>query len=38
MLKRHILRAENRGDNYTAVCGIIHLEEQELSPKKFRKK
>ncbi|MCH5348871.1 MAG: protein phosphatase 2C domain-containing protein [Oscillospiraceae bacterium] len=25
MLKRHILRAENEGDNYTAVCGIIHM-------------
>ena len=29
MLKRHILRAQNKGDNYTAVCGIIHLEEGE---------
>lgn len=29
MLKRHILRAENKGDNYTAICGIIHLEEGE---------
>ena len=27
MLKRHILRAENKGDNYTAICGIIHTEE-----------
>ena len=26
MLKRHILRAENKGDNYTAICGIIHIE------------
>lgn len=29
MLKRHILRAENKGDNYTAICGIIHLAEGE---------
>ena len=29
MLKRHILRAENKGDNYTAICGIIHLEDGE---------
>lgn len=29
MLKRHILRAQNKGDNYTAICGIIHLEEGE---------
>lgn len=27
MLKRHILRAENKGDNYTAICGIIHVDE-----------
>lgn len=27
MLKRHILRAENKGDNYTAICGIIHADE-----------
>lgn len=26
MLKRHILRAENKGDNYTAICGIIYLD------------
>lgn len=30
MLKRHILRAQNKGDNYTAICGIIHLEEGEV--------
>ena len=30
MLKRHILRAENKGDNYTAICGIIHLEDGEV--------
>lgn len=24
MLKRILLRSENNGDNYTAVCGIIH--------------
>lgn len=29
MLKRHILRAENKGDNYTAVCGIIYLDDSE---------
>ena len=29
MLKRQILRAQNKGDNYTAICGIIHLEEGE---------
>ena len=29
MLKRHILRAENKGDNYTAVCGIIYLDGSE---------
>lgn len=29
MLKRHILRAENKGDNYTAICGIIYPEEQD---------
>lgn len=30
MLKRHILRAENKGDNYTAICGIIHFEDGEV--------
>lgn len=30
MLKRHILRAENKGDNYTAICGIIHLDGGEV--------
>lgn len=29
MLKRHILRAENKGDNYTAICGIICLDGSE---------
>lgn len=29
MLKRHILRAENKGDNYTAICGIIHFDGSE---------
>lgn len=29
MLKRHILRAQNKGDNYTAICGIVHLEPGE---------
>ncbi len=24
MLKRHFLRARNEGDNFTAICGIIH--------------
>lgn len=38
MLKRHILRAENKGDNYTAICGIIHLNEGEApkTPKAIR--
>lgn len=31
MLKRHILRAENKGDNYTAICGIIHTEDGDFS-------
>ena len=26
MLKRHIRRAENKGDNYTVVCGIFHID------------
>ena len=26
MLERHVARAENKGDNYTAVCGIIHTD------------
>ena len=30
MLKRHILRGQNKGDNYTAVCGIIHLDESDV--------
>lgn len=29
MLKRHILRAENKGDNYTVICGIIYLDGSE---------
>lgn len=29
MLKRHILRSENKGDNYTAICGIIYLDGSE---------
>lgn len=29
MLKRHILRAENKGDNYTAICGMIHFDGSE---------
>ncbi len=29
MMKRHILRAENKGDNYTAVCGMIYLDGSE---------
>ncbi len=24
MLKRHFLRAQNKGDNFTAICGMIH--------------
>lgn len=32
MLKRHILRAENKGDNYTAVCGIIRFEDGDNAP------
>lgn len=27
MLKRLLLRSENRGDNFTAICGIIHTNE-----------
>lgn len=30
MLKRHILRGQNKGDNYTVVCGIIHLDENDV--------
>lgn len=37
MLKRHIARAENKGDNYTAVCGMIYLDESEIPPVKSRK-
>lgn len=29
MLKRHILRAKNKGDNYTAICGIVYLDGSE---------
>lgn len=29
MLKRHILRAENKGDNYTAICGMIRFDGSE---------
>lgn len=29
MLKRHILRANNTGDNYSAVCGFIRSEEEK---------
>ncbi len=29
MLERHIPRAENKGDNYTAICGIIYLDDSE---------
>lgn len=32
MLKRHILRAENKGDNYTAICGIIRFEDGDKAP------
>ena len=30
MLKRQILRAQNKGDNYTAICGIIHMDEGDV--------
>ena len=30
MLKRHLLRARNSGDNFTAVCGMIHAPEKQL--------
>ena len=30
MLKRHILRAQNKGDNYTVICGMIHLDEDDI--------
>lgn len=26
MLKRHLLKAKNEGDNYSLVCGIVHSE------------
>lgn len=29
MLKRHILRAKNKGDNYTAICGLVYLDGSE---------
>lgn len=29
MLKRHILRAKNTGDNYSAVCGFIRSDEDK---------
>ena len=32
MLKRHILRAQNKGDNYTAICGIVHMEPGDNIP------
>ena len=32
MLKRHILRAQNKGDNYTAICGIVHMEPGDSFP------
>lgn len=31
MLKRHILRAQNKGDNYTAICGIVHMEPGDVA-------
>ncbi len=35
MVKRLLLRSENTGDNYTAVCGIIHA--PEISPAEKRR-
>ncbi len=35
MVKRLLLRSENSGDNYTAVCGIIHA--PEFSPAEKRR-
>lgn len=31
MLKRHLLRARNSGDNFTAICGMIHAPEKPLN-------
>lgn len=36
MLKRQLLRAKNEGDNYTAICGYIHLSDDELAQEASR--
>ena len=35
MLKRILLRSENKGDNFTAVCGMIHAPEKPPKPLSF---
>ncbi|MGN0643293.1 MAG: PP2C family protein-serine/threonine phosphatase [Huintestinicola sp.] len=37
MLKRHLLRSENKGDNYTAICGIFRFDEKAAAPSKTKK-
>ncbi len=32
MLRRQLARAQNREDNYTVICGIIHSERQYIPP------
>ena len=32
MLKRLLLRSENKGDNFTAICGMIHAPEKASAP------
>ncbi len=32
MLKRLLLRSENNGDNFTAICGIIHTTDKMTAP------
>lgn len=31
MLKRHLIRAENHGDNYTVICGFIYREASDAA-------
>ncbi len=31
MLKRHLLKAKNEGDNYSLICGIVHSERKLIS-------
>ncbi len=32
MLKRHLLRSENNGDNYSVICGIIRSDKKPSEP------